>query len=137
MIAVGSPVVIPFDQSHLDGVLALCEAQVWSSLPSNPARAGRILTAPGASTLVAVDDGAVIGFALAIVDAGPLDAYLSMLAVAESRRREGIARLLIEALFRLTRVARIDLLAEPGSEAFYDSFPHQQFRGYRLYPDSR
>ncbi len=30
--------------------------------------------------------------------------------------------------------ARIDLLAEPGSEPFYDTMPHRELRGYRLYP---
>ena len=131
------PSVVPFDASHLAGILALCAAERWPSLAADTERARRILTAPTASTFVAVDDHEVIGFALAIVDAGPLDAYLSMLAVAASRRREGIARLLIAAIFRHTGVERIDLLAEPGSEAFYDSYPHRRFAGYRLYAQSR
>jgi ribosomal protein S18 acetylase RimI-like enzyme len=134
---VASLSVIPFDPRHLGGILALCAAEQWPSLATDPERAHRILTAPTASTLVAVDDREVIGFALAIVDAGPLDAYLSMLAVASTRRREGIARLLIAAVFRQTGAERIDLLAEPGSEAFYDSYPHRRFAGYRLYPQSR
>jgi ribosomal protein S18 acetylase RimI-like enzyme len=124
-----------FKTDHLAGVLALCDAQKWPSLPSDPARAQMILTAPSASTLVALDDQDVIGFAFATVDAGPVDAYLSMLTVTAARRREGIARMLIEELFRETGAQRIDLLAEPDSEPFYDSFPNRQFCGYRLYPN--
>ena len=31
----------------------------------------------------------------------------------------------------------VDLVpfAEPGSEQFYDTFPHRRFAGYRLYPE--
>ena len=130
----GSSVVVPFETRHLPGVLALCDGEDWRSLPSNPERAIRILTTPRASSFVAVDTDLVIGFAFAIVDAGALDAYLSMLVVAASRRREGVARLLVDAVFRGTGVERLDLLAEPGSEPFYDSFPHRKFAGYRLYP---
>ena len=132
----GSAVITAFDASHLAGVIALCDAEGWTSFPSDPPRAQRILTAPGGVTLVAVDGSAVVSFAFAIVDAGPLDAYLSTLAIAGNRRREGIARQLINELFRITGVQRMDLLAEPGSEAFYDTYPHFEFRGYRIYPES-
>ena len=127
---------MPFDASHLPGILALCDAERWASLPSDPERALRILTDASGATLVAVDDREVIGFAFAIVDGGPLDAYLSMLVVSGARRREGIARMLVAVVFRHTGAQRIDLLAEPGSENFYDAFPHRKFAGYRLYPGS-
>ena len=38
-------------------------AEGWPSLPDDPARALRILTAPGVTTVVAVIQGEVIGFA--------------------------------------------------------------------------
>ena len=133
----GSSVVVPFGTRHLAGVIALCEAQAWPSLPADPERAERILTDAEGSSFVAVDGEDVIGFAFAIVDAGALDAYLSMLVVAASHRRQGIARRLIDAVFRDTAVVRINLLAEPGSEQFYDSFPNRTFAGYRIYPDTR
>jgi len=128
--------VIRFAEQHLPGVLALCEAEGWPSLPADPERALRILSTPSGSALVALDNKDVIGFAFAIVDGGALDAYLSMLVVAKPRRREGIARLLIAEIFRNTKVERLDLLAEPGSEDFYDTFPHRRFAGYRLYPEA-
>jgi ribosomal protein S18 acetylase RimI-like enzyme len=130
------PAIAAFAPPHLPGVLALCEAEGWPSLPSDPARALRILTGEHAQAIVALDGDDVIGFAFAILDAGRLDAYLSMFAVASRRRRDGIGRSLIDALFRITGVERMDLLAEPGSEAFYDSFRHRDFRGYRLFPAS-
>ena len=129
-----TPRVVAFEVPHLSGVLALCEAEGWPSLPGDPVRAQTMLTAPGAVSVVALDGDAVVGFAFAIVDAGGVDAYLSTMVVDGDHRRRGIARLLVGELFLRTGVARIDLLAEPGSEPFYDSLPHRSFRGYRLYP---
>jgi GNAT superfamily N-acetyltransferase len=87
-----------------------------------------------ALTTVALDRDFVVGFAFAFVDDGALETYLSMMAVRADRRREGIARLLLGELFRLSGVQRIDLLAEPGSEPFYESLPHFPFQGYRIHP---
>jgi GNAT superfamily N-acetyltransferase len=133
---VSTVALLPFDPSHLVGVLELCEAERWPSLPSDPARAGTMLSAPSATTVVAVDGAAVVGVAYAIVDAGRLDAYLSIMVVQGEYRRRGIARFLIAEVFRLSGAERIDLLAEPGSEAFYESLPHRRFAGFRLYPGS-
>ena len=127
--------LVPFDAAHLPGVLALCEAEGWPSLPSDPARAETMLRAPGATTVVAVDASAVVGVAFALVDAGRVDAYLSIMVVHAEYRRQGVARRLVAEVFRLSGAERIDLLAEPGSEAFYDSLPHRRFAGYRLYPE--
>jgi len=126
---------VPFEAPHLPGVLALCEAEGWPSLPSDPARAETMLLAPNATTVVAVDADAVVGVGFALVDAGPVDAYLSILVVHPQYRRQDIARRLVAEVFRLSGAERIDLLAEPGSEGFYDSFPHRRFAGYRLYPE--
>jgi predicted N-acetyltransferase YhbS len=132
----GSVTVARFDVAHLGAVLALCDAEGWPSFPADPQRAERIFTSPTAATLVALDDGDVIGFAFSIIDAGPLDGYLSILVVKKTRRRAGTAQLLIRQLLAVSGVERLDLLAEPGSEAFYDSFPHRRMAGYRLYPNA-
>jgi ribosomal protein S18 acetylase RimI-like enzyme len=129
--------VVRFDASHLPGVLALCDAEGWPSLPSDPGRAETMLTAPDATAVVAEDSGAVVGFAFAFMDAGGVDAYLSTLAVHSEYRRQGVARRLVAELFRLSGAERVDLLAEPGSEPFYDSWSHRRLEGYRLYPDSK
>ena len=65
---------------HLDGVLALCVAENWPSLPEDPARAMRILTAPGVTTVVAVNEGEVVGFAQLLSD-GELQSFLASIAV--------------------------------------------------------
>jgi hypothetical protein len=131
---VAAVTITRFNRSHLPGVLTLCEVEGWPSLPADPERALGILDGERALTTVALDGDIVVGFALASVNGGALDAYLSMMAVHANRRREGIARLLLGELFRLSGVERIDLLAEPGSEPFYESLPHFTFQGYRIYP---
>jgi predicted N-acetyltransferase YhbS len=130
---VAAVTITTFDRSHLPGVLTLCEAEGWPSLPADPERALGILGGEGALTTVALDGGTVVGFASALVDGGAVDAYLSTMAVHVNRRREGIARLLLGELFRLSGVERIDLLAATGSEPFYESLPHFSFPGYRIY----
>jgi hypothetical protein len=44
------------------------------------------------------------------------------------------ARRLIDEIFAPSNAQRMDLLAEPGSEPFYESRPHRRWTGYRLYP---
>ncbi|WP_433301383.1 GNAT family N-acetyltransferase [Actinoplanes sp. CA-030573] len=45
----------PFRPGDLPGILRLCEAEGWPSFPADPARAARILTAPGVTTVVAAE----------------------------------------------------------------------------------
>jgi ribosomal protein S18 acetylase RimI-like enzyme len=101
---VGNDVAMPsferFEPSHLDGVVALCEAEGWPSLPADPDRALRVLTAPGVTTVVAVDAGMVVGFAQMFSD-GELQAFLATLAVAASERGKGVARALVVESLRL------------------------------------
>ncbi|HZS25319.1 MAG TPA: GNAT family N-acetyltransferase [Gaiellaceae bacterium] len=125
--------IVPFSDEHLDGVLALCEAEGWTSLNEDPDRAARVLRAPGSLALVAVDEGAVAGFAHVLSD-GELHGYLCRLVVAEAARRRGVARALVETAFARSGALRLDLLAAEGSERFYESFPHRGWPGYRIYP---
>lgn len=121
----------PFAAAHLETILGLCETQGWPSLPADPARAQRALTAPGVTTVVAVDADEVIGFATFLSD-GQIDSYLSALLVAAPRRRQGVGEALLHAGHRRTGAARVDLLADPGAEAFYARIPHRRFAGFRL-----
>ncbi|TVT59322.1 GNAT family N-acetyltransferase [Amycolatopsis rhizosphaerae] len=122
--------VVQFSRDHLAGVLALCEAESWPTYPADSARAEAALCAPGTLTLVAVDAGAVVGFAHALTDG--LRLYLAEIVTVARRRREGIARRLIGELFERSGVARVDLLTDTA-DAFYATFPHRRFSGFRLY----
>jgi len=126
-------VVVPFAEAHLEGALALCRAQGWPTMPADPPRALRVLTGPSAVSFVALDDTVVVGFAFAF-SGGEIDVYLSLLVVAPTHRRQGIAGRLIAEVFGVSGVDHMDLLAEPGSEPFYESLPHRSLAGYRLYP---
>ena len=126
---------VDFRREHLEGVIALCEDEGWPSFPEDPARAQRALTAPGVKTVVAIEDDVLVGFAYGHGD-GEIQAHLTLLVVTKSHRRRGIARRLVEEVFRRTGGMRMDLLAEPGSEAFYQSFEHKESRGFRIWPGS-
>jgi len=120
-----------FDARHLDGVVALCAAEGWTSWTHE--RAARALAAPGTTALVAVEGGAVVGVAHLLSD-GEINAYLAILAVDEEHRRSGVARRLVDELFARTNAWRIDLLSTPEAMPFYRSFAHRDKPGFRLYP---
>ncbi len=122
-----------FASTDLDGVLHLCRAEDWPSLPADPDRALRALTAPGVTTVVARDANRVIGFAQVLSD-GTIQAYLAVLVVDADFRSHGIGRQLIATALELAGGQRIDLLADPASVGFYDRLPHRTLRGFRLYP---
>ena len=44
-----------YEPRHLDALLALCKAEGWISFAANPERAGRAMTGPGVTALVAVE----------------------------------------------------------------------------------
>jgi ribosomal protein S18 acetylase RimI-like enzyme len=125
--------IVPFGAEHLDGVLVLCVAEGWPSLPEDPARALRLLTAPGVTTVLAVEQDEVVGFAELMSD-GALQGFLTSIAVDARFRRRGIGRALVEASLRLAGATRVDLLSEDASVGFYEAFPHSRKPGFRLYP---
>ena len=126
---------VRFGEEHFSRVLRLYEAEGWPSFPQDPALAMHALTAPGVVALVAVEESEVVGFARLLTD-GALEAYLCELVVAETARRQGVGRALVEEAFALSGARRLDLLAGEGSEDFYRSFRHRDFPGYRIYPGS-
>ncbi|NIK60768.1 GNAT family N-acetyltransferase [Kribbella shirazensis] len=122
----------PYESGHLQGILAICEAEDWPSLPADPARAHAVFTAPGVTTVVALDGEQVVGFAYLLSD-GHLQAYLSQMAVHRAHRRKGIGRAMIEYATPLTGAQRVDLLTDTAQD-FYTSFEHRMFSGFRIYP---
>lgn len=124
--------IAQYTEPHLPGILALCDAEGWPSLPSDPTRAHAVLTAPGVTTVVALDGERVIGFAYLQSD-GHIQAHLSMMAVHKSYRRKGVGRELLEYATPLTGAQRVDLVTDTA-EDFYSSFEHRTFSGFRIYP---
>ncbi|GAA1510747.1 GNAT family N-acetyltransferase [Kribbella lupini] len=124
--------VMRYDRAYLPGVLKICAAEDWPSFPGDPERAHVVLTAPGVTSVVAVQDDEVVGFAYLQSD-GHIQAHLSLMAVAASHRRQGIGRALLEYAAPLTGALRVDLVTDTA-QAFYASFQHHTYDGFRIYP---
>jgi ribosomal protein S18 acetylase RimI-like enzyme len=118
--------------ADLPAIIRLCEAEGYPSFPEDPARAGRVLTAPGVTTMVAEEAGWLVGFAQLQSD-GEVQAHLSLIVVDPAFRRRHVARDLIEAALGTAGGERIDLLTD-SAEGFYAALPHLKKPGFRLYP---
>jgi ribosomal protein S18 acetylase RimI-like enzyme len=123
---------IPIEEPHLAGVVELCKTEGWPSFPANPARAWRALTAPGVITLVAVQSGKVVGFVQMQSD-GEIQAHLTLILVAKSKRGQSIGTSLIQQAFEKSGAERIDLVTDSAPE-FYRSFAHYEWSGFRIHP---
>ena len=123
----------PYTPSDLPGVLQLCRGEGWPTFVEDPRRANRALTAPGVTTMVALEGGEVIGFAQLQSD-GEIQAHLSLIAVATEARRRGVGRQLIVEALQAAGGLRIDLVTDHG-DGFYASLPHIPMSGFRLYPE--
>ena len=121
-----------FRSEDLDAVVELCRAEGWNSYVADPERTCQALSAAGVTTLVAVEDGTVLGFAQLLTD-GAIRAYLANIVVAASKRNAGIGRRLIEESFRQIKPTYIDLLSTEGMTSFYDALPNRRLAGYRIY----
>ncbi|HEX6403274.1 MAG TPA: GNAT family N-acetyltransferase [Pseudonocardiaceae bacterium] len=126
------PVAV-FEAAHLDGVLSLCRAEGWPTLPADRDRALRVLLAPGTATVVVLGtDGEVVGFAHALSNG--LTAYLAELVVAAEHRGRGVARRLVAEIFNRSGVTRLDLISTDAAEGFYETLAHRRYAGFRIYP---
>jgi ribosomal protein S18 acetylase RimI-like enzyme len=125
--------VVPFEPKHLEAILALCSDEGWTSFVADRDRTLRVLTAAGVTAVVAIENDEVLGFAYVQSD-GAIQAHLSLIAVSRAHRRRGIGRRLIREAFARCGAERIDLVSTEGNDAFYESFTHRRFPGYRIYP---
>jgi ribosomal protein S18 acetylase RimI-like enzyme len=134
--------IVSYEPRFLDALLRLCRQEGWISFAANPERAGRAMTGPGVTALVAVERAAdgdgggdrAIGFAQAVGD-GCFGGYLCMLLVDEGARGRGIGKALIERTLVESGVLRLDLLSSDRAMSLYERFPHNKIPGFRLYPD--
>ncbi len=122
----------PYQRAFLQGVIDICLEQGWQSYSSDIERTHRALTAQGVTTVVAVDEGIVCGFAQVQSD-GEIQAHLSVLAVKGSYRRRGVGSELIAQSFRDSGGIRLDLVTD-DAQGFYESMNHSLKSGFRIYP---
>jgi ribosomal protein S18 acetylase RimI-like enzyme len=130
--------IVAYQPKFLDALLSLCKQEGWISFAANPERAGRAMTGPGVTALVAVeregDEERAVGFAQAVGD-GCFGGYLCMLLVDPEARSRGIGKALVERTLVESGVLRLDLLSSDRAMSLYERFPHNKIPGFRLYPD--
>ncbi len=131
--------IVTYEPRFLDTLLSLCKSDGWTTFAADPERAGRAMTNPGVTALVALeqdDDGTerALGFSQAVGD-GCFGGYLCMLLVDPTARGQGIGKALVERTLVESGVIRLDLLSSDRAMSLYERFPHHRIPGFRLYPD--
>jgi ribosomal protein S18 acetylase RimI-like enzyme len=123
--------VTAFEHAHLEQVLELLEAEGWDTYTEDPERTYRVLTAPGSTTLVSIEDGVVAGF-VQIQSDGEIQAHLSGLLVGEPWRGRGISRTLLREGLSRAGGMRVDIIS--AAESFYSHIGAEAKLGWRLRP---
>jgi ribosomal protein S18 acetylase RimI-like enzyme len=108
--------VRPLGDADIDAARALLVEQGWAHRIGDSAAFAALIRA-SQRVVVAVSNGAVIGFARALTD-GLANGYLSMVVVAPAFRGKGVGRALVEQLTgddpQITWVLRAGRDAAPG-----------------------
>ena len=118
-----------FTRAHLDGLIALVAAEGWDEYSDDVERTYQALSAPGATTLVAIAGGRLVG-AIQIQSDGLIQAHVSMLLVDRNSRGAGLgSRLLRQGLERAGGL-RLDIRTR--TEGYYERLGASRSLGFRL-----
>ena len=110
----------PVEPQDHDQVRQLLVATGWQQRVQDPDRFERMLR--GANrTIVAIENERVVGFARALFD-GASNGYISTVAVAADRQKQGVGRELVKQLMDVDEPANITwmLRAGRGSVGFWE-----------------
>jgi ribosomal protein S18 acetylase RimI-like enzyme len=107
----------------------LLATEGWDTYTVDPARTARALSAPGSTTLLALDRGRVVALVQLQSD-GEIQAHLSSLLIATPWRRHGLGRHLMHQALERSGGIRVDVLTQ--NRAFYESLGGQPRSGFRL-----
>ena len=119
----------PFADDHLDDVVALVGAAGWNEYTVDVEQTSRALSAPGVTTLVAVDDARVVGV-IQVQSDGAIQAHVSMLLVDPNwRGRQLGLKLLREGLGRAGGL-RLDIRTR--TDGYYERLGASRSLGFRL-----
>jgi ribosomal protein S18 acetylase RimI-like enzyme len=106
-------------ESELEAARRLLCAAGWTDSVANPVEF-RELVSRSSRSIVALENGEVIGFLRALTD-GMSNGYISMVVVAENHRRKGVGRALVESVMGSNRNMTWVLRAGPDDIAeFYE-----------------
>jgi GNAT superfamily N-acetyltransferase len=105
--------------AHFEGIIALYRGHGWTHA-GDPDRL-RAAIESSSFSVVALEDGRVVGFARAMSDEA-FAVYIADILVSPDRQRQGIGRTLAEAIldhYPIDRFHHQVLVAERGAEGFY------------------
>jgi len=117
-------------EDDFPSIQALSAAERWTTPVERPDAAVRAWRS-SRPALVAVVEGAVVGFVRCISD-GAVTTYVAELLVAAPWRRRGIAVALLDAAQARVPGSRLDLLATSESRSFYERMEFRAFHGFRM-----
>jgi ribosomal protein S18 acetylase RimI-like enzyme len=119
----------PFAHGHLDALVALVGAEGWTEYSEDADRTYRALTAPGSTTLVAIDGGRVVG-AIQLQSDGVIQAHLSMLLIDPEWRGRGLGTRLLRDGLESAGGIRMDIRTR--TEGYYELLGASRSLGFRL-----
>lgn len=125
--------LVGFSREHLDGAMELFAAEGWETYTADAERTFRALTAPGCTTVVALD-GANVAALVQVQSDGEIQAHLSALVVGERWRGRGLGRALLGTALERAGGMRMDVLSRTGD--YYLSLGADQVPGFRLRPEN-